>query len=54
MDEVGLHKVDAIKNALNLTMPNLEIEALNHRIAGQEPPITQREHFKAFRSATSC
>lgn len=37
--EVGLHKVFAIKNALNLTMPNLEIEVLNHRIAGQEPPI---------------
>ncbi|MFD0912708.1 ThiF family adenylyltransferase [Methylophilus luteus] len=37
--EVGLHKVDAIKRALNLISPNLEIEALNHRVAGQEPPI---------------
>ena len=49
--EVGLHKVDAIKNALNLTMPNLEIEVLNHRIAGQEPPI---KAAKALQSLSQC
>jgi molybdopterin/thiamine biosynthesis adenylyltransferase len=48
---VGLHKVDAIKNALNLTMPNLEIEALNHRIAGQEPPINAAG---ALQSLSQC
>ena len=49
--EVGLHKVDAIKNALHLTMPNLEIEVLNHRIAGQEPPINAAG---ALRSLSQC
>jgi molybdopterin/thiamine biosynthesis adenylyltransferase len=49
--EVGLHKVDAIKNVLNLTMPNLEIEVLNHRIAGQEPPINAAG---ALRSLSQC
>jgi molybdopterin/thiamine biosynthesis adenylyltransferase len=49
--EVGLHKVDAIKNVLNLTMPNLEIEVLNHRIAGQEPPINAAG---ALQSLSQC
>lgn len=49
--EVGLHKVDAIENALNLTMPNLEIEVLNHRIAGQEPPI---KAARALQSLSQC
>lgn len=49
--EVGLHKVDAIENALNLTMPNLEIEVLNHRIAGQEPPINAA---RALQSLSQC
>lgn len=49
--EVGLHKVDAIKNALNLTMANLEIEVLNHRIAGQEPPINAAG---ALQSLSQC
>lgn len=49
--EVGLHKVDAIKNALNLTMPNLEIEVLNHRISGQEPPI---KAARALQSLSQC
>jgi ubiquitin-protein ligase len=49
--EVGLHKVDAIKNALNLTMPNLEIEVLNHRIAGQESPINAA---RALKSLSQC
>lgn len=46
--EVGLHKVDAIRNALILTMPNLEIEVLNHRIAGQEPPINAAGALKSL------
>lgn len=49
--EVGLHKVDAIKNALNVTVPNLEIEVLNHRIAGQEPPINAAG---ALQSLSQC
>lgn len=49
--EVGMHKVDAIKNALNLTMPNLEIEVLNQRIAGQEPPINAAG---ALQSLSQC
>jgi molybdopterin/thiamine biosynthesis adenylyltransferase len=49
--EVGLHKVDAIKNVLNLTMPNLEIDVLNHRIAGQEPPINAAG---ALQSLSQC
>jgi molybdopterin/thiamine biosynthesis adenylyltransferase len=49
--EVGLHKVDAIENALNLTMPNLEIEVLNHRIAGQEPPINAA---RVLQSLSKC
>lgn len=49
--EIGLHKVNAIKNALNLTMPNLEIEVLNHRVAGQEPPI---KAAGALQSLSQC
>lgn len=49
--EVGLHKVDAIKNVLNLTMSNLEIEVLNHRIAGQEPPLNAA---KVLQSLSQC
>ncbi len=50
-EEVGLHKVDAIRNALNLTIPNLEIEVLNNRIAGQESPLNAA---RTLQSLSKC
>lgn len=49
--EVGLHKVEAIQNALNLTMPNIEVQTFSHRIAGQESPINSA---KVLQSLSQC
>jgi len=43
---VGVHKAEAVREALNLIAPNLSIEVHLHRIAGQESSIAAAKRLK--------
>lgn len=48
---VGMQKVNAVEEYLKLIAANLDIEVLNHRIAGQESPLNTA---KALKDLSEC
>jgi molybdopterin/thiamine biosynthesis adenylyltransferase/ubiquitin-protein ligase len=48
---VGVHKVEGVKEALNLIAPGIDIQARTHRIAGQESALAAAE---ALKDLTTC
>ena len=50
-EAVGMHKADAVREALNLIAPTMEIDVRLHRVAGQESAMTAAT---ALKDLTSC
>jgi sulfur-carrier protein adenylyltransferase/sulfurtransferase len=50
-ESVGMHKADAVREALTLIAPNMDIEVRVHRVAGQESSMTAAT---ALKDLTSC
>ena len=47
----GVHKVEGVKEALNLIAPGLDVQVRTHRIAGQESALSAAE---ALKDLTAC
>lgn len=50
-EAVGMHKADAVREALTLIAPTMEVEVRLHRVAGQESAMAAAT---ALRDLTSC
>lgn len=48
---VGVHKVEGVKEALNLIAPAIDVQVRTHRVAGQESALSAAE---ALKDLTAC